>query len=35
LLPRVLSVLAHLRHESSSEIALQTAANTLQVLRLN
>ena len=35
LLPRVLSVLAHLRHESSSEIALQTATNTLQVLRLN
>ena len=35
MLPRVLRVLAQLRPESLSEIAMQTAKNTLDVLRLN
>ena len=34
MLPRVLAVLAELRRESLSEIAMQTVANTLDVLRL-
>jgi TatD DNase family protein len=34
-LPRVLAVLAQLRSESLAEIAIQTVANTVDVLRLN